>query len=99
MESRPTNDSGGDFSTGRRSAEPPTINQSKDARLGPEHPNIWGHDGACPSTKLLSALHRSRGYDQFVTLQRRHFDVPPKIVGVGALARFPTKAFVKAAIE
>jgi hypothetical protein len=60
---------------------------------------FWGHDGACPSTKLLSALHRSRGYDQFVTLQRRHFDVPPKVVGVGALARFPTKAFVKAAIE
>jgi len=100
MESRPANDSRGDFSTGRRSAEPRTIHQiSKDARLGPEHPNIWGHDGACPSTKLLSALHRSRGYDQFVTLQRRHFDVPPKIIGVGALARFPTKAFVKAAIE
>jgi hypothetical protein len=38
-------------------------------------------------------------YDQFVTLQRRHFDVPPKIVSVGVLGRFPMKAFVETAIE
>ena len=68
-------------------------------RFGPLAPKYLGHDGACPSTKLLSALHRSRGYDQFVTLQRRHFDVPPKIVGFDVLGRFPMKAFVKAAIE
>ena len=67
-------------------------------RFGLEHPNFWDTTARVPP-KLLSALHRPRGYDQFVTLQRRHFDVPPKIVGVGVLGRFPMKAFVETAIE
>jgi len=48
---------------------------------------------------VLRALHRSRGYNQLVILQRRHFDVSPKIVGVGMFARFPVEAFVETAIE
>ena len=83
-------------------ALPSPVRSTKLARIvrfGPGAPEYLGHDGACPSTKLLSALHRPRGYDQFVTLQRRHFDVPPKIVGVGVLGRFPMKAFVETAIE
>ena len=50
---------------------------------------------------MARVLHRvhcladiaSRGYDQFVTLQRRHFDVPPKIVGVDVLGPIPDESF------
>ena len=52
-----------------------------------------------PRWLCYEPLHRSRGHNQFVTLQRRHFDVPPKIVGVDVLGRFPMKAFVETAIE
>ena len=57
--------------------------------------------GVDPASKMavLRPLHRSRGHNQFVTLQRRHFDMPPKIVGVGVLGRFPMKTFVETAIE
>jgi hypothetical protein len=51
------------------------------------------------STAKMAVLGRARDHNQLVTLQGRHFDVPPKIVGVGVLGRFPVEALVKTAIE
>jgi len=83
-------------------ALPSRVQSTKLARIvrfGPEHPNICDTMARVPPQSYCQRLHRPRGYDQFVTLQRRHFDVPPKIVGVGVLGRFPMKAFVETAIE